>query len=351
MAKSKIFCTLFGLLIAATSYAYTPRCGWYVDIEPFYAKATDTLLTNSIFAVKVADPAILGDYKKQYFLNLENSWGGRLALGYDFRCCGNACDGLSIEYTFFNHRNDKFINNDNRDSTGKPVLAPAEFIDITDESSARFSSAHSSLSQNYDTFDLLTHRRIFLRNCSVINAIGGIRYLHLQERLNDNYNFMGFIGATRVQNTYHVHFKNNLNAIGPNIGSQVYYYLGCGFGLTWQVSGSLLYGESYSEFKNSYILTPASDLGPETILTSSNHHDDACHIVPALSGKVAIAYQARLRNCSYMTFELGYRGDKYFNAANDVAYQQLLAGDDINSNSNYHDFDLSGPYFSVTFHS
>lgn len=329
----------------------SPHFGWFVEVEPFYAKATDTLLTPSIYAVKVADPAILGDHKQEYHLDLENSWGGRIALGYDFPYCSNSNYGLSVAYTFFDNDNSADVTNNNRNSAGLPVLAPAEFIDITDEASARFSIARSKLDQCYTTFDVLAHKNIVLCNGPLIKTFAGVRYFYLREHLHDYYEFRGDITGVRVENIYDVNVKNETRTIGPHIGAEIFYPVLNGFGVTGQLAGSLLYGQSNSEFHNAYHLSAGSALGDPVQLTSSNENDDAAHVVPAMSGKVGVVYQACLHHCSSLSIEVGYRGDKYFNAVNNVAYQQLLAGDDINSNSNYHDFDLSGPYFSVTFHS
>lgn len=326
----------------------TPHLGWRVEVEPFLGLATDTLLTNSIFAVKVADPAIQGDSRILYHLDSDNDWGARLAFGYDFKNCPDSSYGWSLEYTFLNENNSRHITNNARSSAGRPVLAPAEFIDITDESSARFSNANTKFSQQYDTLDLVAEKKYFLCNCSIIKLFGGIRYFHYREELKNNYKFVGDINGVNVHNIYDVNFENQQDTIGPRVGADIFYHIINGFGITGQIATSLLYGKSQSEFHNSYSLTPDSDLGPATQLTSSNHLDDSAQVIPAVSGKVALAYQACFRSGYSIAIEGGYRGDWYFNAINDVAYQQLLAGDDINSNSNYQDLKLSGPYLSVT---
>lgn len=352
-SRTRLSVVIIGLLcVSSSSLAFFPRCGWYAEVEPFYVTVTDTLLTNSIYAVKVADPTILGDFKKQYFLNLDHDWGARIAFGYDMHCCPNYCDGLSVEYTTFDQTNRASVHNDNRTTAGLPVLAPAEFIDITDESSARFSDASSSLSQKFCTFDLLFHRILAMSHCLTVKTTAGVRYFALKEQLRNHYNFAGFIGPTFVNNIYNVNFKNELHSVGPQIGTKMNFYVANGFGISGELTGSLLYGESFSEFHNTYNLSPGTTpLGPATSLSSFNEHDDTGHVIPAVSAKIALTYQYFLPHCSYVNVELGYRGDRYFNAANDVAFQQLLGGDDFNSKSNYQDFDLTGPFLSVSFHS
>lgn len=357
MSKLRIAPTITLLLgqfitLNASAYYQSPsHCGWYGGIEGIYAKATDTLLTNSLFAVKVADPKILGDFKEEYHREPENSWGGSIFLGYDLPSCKKTYYGLLINYTFFHQHDTDFIKNDARDASDKPVIASAEFIDITDESGAKFSDARSKISYDFDTVDLLATKNKLLCN-SHLQVFTGIKYFHLREFLKNNYHFSGDIkDVSDIKNDYHVNFSNKSSGVGPELGGQASYFICNGLSLSAHLAGSLLFSESFSQFQNRYLLTPSSTLGDETNLTSKNSHKDTGRVIPALMGKVGIGYQARLRNCSYLEIEAGYRGEKYFHAADDVAYQQLLAGDDINSNSNYQDFDLSGPYVSITIHS
>lgn len=338
----------FFLAINGSVSANWPCYRGYIEIEPFYAKATDSLLSNSIFAVKVADPGILGDFKQEYPLDIDKSLGARIAVGYTFPNCGRKVYGLSLEYTFLNTDNDSNLQNNDRNIADKPVLAPAEFIDITDEAAARFSSASSKFDQHFATLDLLAHRFCRMNCYSRVNVFAGIRYFHLNEHLHNHYNFADFIEDVFVTNIYDVNFKNETDQIGPHVGAALTYPVYCGLSLTGQITGSLLYGESHSRFNNFYSLSPDSTLGETTLLSSFNHHENSAHFTPALSGKVGLSYQTCFNRCSTWVFEVGYRGERFFNAINDVAFQQLLTGDDVNSNSNYQDFDLSGPYAAVT---
>lgn len=341
-------CLLFCGSVANATVNYNG--GWYLQVEPFYAKITDNLLTNSIFAVKVADPAIQGDFKEEYHKEAESQWAGYLELGYDFPSCTCNTYGIAIGYEFINLDHTSRIANDARNEAGLPVLAPAEFIDITDEATAKFSKAQSTFEQNLHTIDLLAKKHYYLANCSQLTMFGGIEYFQFKEDLKNQYDFHGDIEEVTVTNLYTIHFENRLNTIGPHLGAALVYPFGCGFGLTGQLAGSLLYGESKSSFHNFHHLSPDSVLGETTELSSFNHNDYTAHFVPVLSGKVGVNYQLKLR-CVSLLLEAGYKGDRYYQAANDVAYQQLLAGDDINSTCNYQDVTVAGPYFSVTLHS
>lgn len=349
MIKNKLAPILLMLSsLPVSALAQSTLSGWSFELEPFYAKATDDLLTESLYAVKVADPAIQGDHRELYHRAFENDWGGRLAVGYTLPSCSNSNYGFSLAYTFFDNQDNRHIHNDNRNSAGRPVLAPAEFIDITEEGNARFSDVKSNLATNYSTIDLLAEKNIAFCQGSKLKFFGGFRYFHLNEDLHNHYEFVGDIETVRVTNVYDVRFENHLDTIGPEIGARGFYHLGSCFGLVGQLSGALLYGQANSEFNNEYHLAPTSALGDTTNLTSSTHLDDSAHFVPALSGKVAISYQGSFELCRSFTLEAGYRGDKYFNAANDTAYQQLLAGDDINSKCNYQNFSIAGPFLSLT---
>lgn len=326
------------------------RCRCYLEIEPFYAKINDTLLTNGLFAVKVADPEIQGDFKAEYSLEPKGTWGGRIGIGYAFPGCTNAFYGLSLEYTYLNQDNSECIVNDARDHTGLPVLTPAEYIDITDQMSAKFSHACSRLKQKYDTVDLLAKKNCLLQNCAHFNLFAGIRYFHLNEQLQNHYFFKGDIENVTVSNIYDVNFSNDLDTIGPEVGAGIAYPFACNLSITGQLAGLLLYGQSKSQFNNAYRLSPQSALGDPTDLTSSYCHRHSAQVFPALSGKVGILLHAKVRQCATFEMEAGYRGDIYFNAADDVAYQHLLAGDDVFSKGNYQNIEVSGPYLCLTAH-
>jgi hypothetical protein len=353
MTRSKLITTLFLLSTVSLSTVTVQaeeriHSGFFFEVEPFYGKATDTLLTNSIFALKTPDAAIIGDFKEEYHQNVRGKGGIDLAVGYDFRCTPDSSYGVYLEYTSLDQRNTRTIINNSLSSKQLPVLTSAEFIDITDEAGAKFSNVKTRFTQDYQTLDLNADKRYFFCQGSNIKIFSGIRYFYLREQLHNNYSFVGNLQGVNVSNLYQVHFKNKLNTVGPQVGGKIFYQFAGNFGITGQLAGSLLYGQSRSEFHNFYSRSPASALGPITSLRSANHLDNVSHLVPALSGKIGLAYQAYFNCTSALAVEVGYRGDEYFNAANDVAYQQLLAGDDINSNSNYQNFNVSGPYLNIS---
>lgn len=350
MKKTIALSTALLMSVSAGALAVTNHGGWSLKLEPFYADITDTLLTNSIFAVKVADPEIQGDFKQQYHRNQDSDWGGYIELGYDFPNCYCSRYGIVLGYEFLDLNNHTKINNDARNHVGLPVLAPAEFIDITDEAGAKFAHAQTHFKQDFDKINLLAKRYLYFPNCSMVTLFGGLQYFHLRENLNNHYEFQGDIEDVTVTNLYDVHFDNKLDTAGPHLGARFDYLFYKRLGLNVEVAGSLLYGQSNSSFHNTYHLSPASTLGETTNLSSFNHNENTAQFIPALFGKIGLDYQFRCR-CSTIVLEAGYKGERYFNAANDVAYQQLLAGDDINSNSNYQDISIVGPYFSVTLHS
>ncbi len=337
------------MLLLSTSASAINHGGWYVKLEPFYADITDRLLTNSIFAIKVPDPAIQGDFKEQYHRDQRGDWGGYIELGFDFPNCYCSRYGVALGYEFLDLNNRTTVTNDSRTVAGLPVLAPAEFIDITDEAGAKFSHAQTHFKQEFDKINLLAKRYFYLPCCNTVTVFGGLQYFHLKENLNNHYEFHGDIEDVTVTNLYNVHFDNKLDTAGPHLGARWDYLFYKRLGVNIEVAGSLLYGESSSSFHNTYHLAPDSTLGETTNLSSLNHNENTVQFVPAIFGKIGIDYQLRCR-CATLVLEAGYKGEHYFNAVNDVAYQQLLAGDDINSNCNYQDISIVGPYFSVTLH-
>lgn len=394
--SKKLNCLLALLLASGTGVAIAQpsqgRCGgWFVEVEPFYVRAHDTLLTDYPYAVSFTEEftgvgedigaSTSREVTRFYHIDPEYQWGGRVAVGYDFASC-DPCNyyGISLEYTHFDHDQD--------DSVHFPVDLTSSFpptlravVTGTATLDDFFADARAKLDTQFDTVDLLARKTTTYCGGTTLRYFAGVRYLRLEEKLDVDYGPTTFIEFTNdvppptplpestITTVDRVHFKNEFNGAGPRIGANIFVPVGCsGFGITGQVAGNLLYGESHSNFDEVLVETEidlptvgtASHEGTEEV---HHHEHDTDRFIPGLSGKVGIAYTATFCNCSSFTIEVGYRGDKYFGVSDanalvhSIGIGEELAngpyiGDNqgLNKDATFHDFEFSGPYLTLTYH-
>lgn len=332
----------------ALSQQARARGGCYVELEPFLARSTDSLLTTLPFAVTVVTS--ISDFTRvDYYFDKKWQWGFRAAAGYDFPSCSSCNYGFSLEYTWHRSDQDKSLEN-----VISPTFTPSAFpITSVIEFFPGGTTALANYDFRYHAIDLLAHQNSTFCNCVDVQFFGGFRYVRLREDLSSHF----FVTEQFVQDVissfgFVNDFSNNLESkfegIGPRLGVNVFYNITNNVGLVTEFAGNLIFGTS----ENNYFELILTD-GPEVDITrsSDNHEDKRGLVVPALSGKVGLAYRASLCNCSTLAVELGIRGDKYFDIANHSSYvgptQFDLRG--VRDGS-YHDFDIFGPYLSVSYH-
>lgn len=331
------------------------RChsGWYGDVEAFHARVSDSLLSNLFFGESIASessPGVERIFTKDFYLNPVTDWGYRLALGYDF--CGTACCnyGFSLEYTHFNSSTNTVLSGF-LDDIASPTLFAAEVVQL----SATYTNAVFRWDTKYNAVDFLGHQNLTFCKCVDVQLFAGARYINLREHLNRDYfddeNLIPEIldGGRAVVDLFS-QFKNKFDGVGPRIGFSTFYPFTCYFGLATECSGELLLGSSRLNYNED-----ASRLIPNLgglELTNFEFRTDYprnTRIVPGLGGKAALVYRGGWSNCSSLTVEVGYRGDEYFGATDNRVFQAFnrIGFGKVRA---YHDFHLSGPYASVSYH-
>ncbi len=328
--------------------------GAYFQVEAFDARVGDTLLSSLPFAhtldiTGVLPSTVLSDF--HYFKN-DNDWGWHLAAGYDYPSCTCCNYGFSLEFTWFRSDDDKhlagFINED-----GEPVLVP-----VTSFFGFGATDVNASFDTRYHAIDLLGHQNRTFCNCVDVQFFAGARYVNFKE----NYDTHFFtpddladdvLAAGSTVSDYFAHHRAKFDGLGPRVGFNVDYNVYCGFGLFTELAGNLVFGRSDSDWHDAIETTDLVDGVATLISTGENFNKSHKNgfAVPGLSGKVALTYRTAFCNCSSLSVELGYRGDKYFGIANHSSLVRFgaVAANYI-KDGNYHDFDVSGPYVAVTYH-
>jgi hypothetical protein len=329
--------------------------GFYIEGEGFDTRANETLFSDFPFAesnvLATTGTSSTTDHTQFHHFDPCEKWAWRAAVGYDFPSCTCCAYGFSLEYTYFYKNNRRHL---------------ADFISSTFEPALSFpggaaagggsTNADASLNFRYNAIDLLGHSNCTFCNCLDVQFFAGARYVNFGETFRDHL----FVAPDLIPTVFEngtaffddtIYFNNRFNGVGPRVGFNVFYQVACGFGLVTEAAGDLVFGTSRSTLhrleSELFPLAPAM-----TVITAiENPLHRQGRAVPGLSGKVALAYRAVFCDCSSLVVEAGYRGDKYFGLAHDTAFVQF---DDFiasfSKDANYHNFSISGPYISITYH-
>lgn len=333
--------------------------GWYAEVEGFHAKAADSLLSTLPFAstdlfilpIVTASTVFTSTDHVIHTFHPEWNCGYRLALGYDFPSCSCCTYGFSLEYTHHKVDDDRhlrgFIN---------PNFLPA-LDDFYGNFDADATAADASYDFKYHSIDLLGHKNFTVCNCVDVQLFAGARYSRIKEDLHrhlfvEDEFIDDVLGAGFTASDFIHDYDSKFNGLGPRVGFNAFYQVACGFGLVTEFATDLLFGYSDSSFFERNIDTNLVD---GTLLVDEDvthvHQDHNANVVPGLSGKVGLAYHATFRNCSSLAVELGYRGEKFFGA---LDHSSLVFPVDFDAgfikDGVYHDYSISGPYLSISFH-
>lgn len=347
------------------------RGGVFFLAELFGGNAEDVFLSGSSYASIVPGAGFLdagtqSDQFTNFYNHLDRELGYHLGIGYDFPSCEPCSYGFSLEYTHFDSKH--FSETPITVSSlgfAIPTIQANYSSFVTDQRLAFllgsaftgfFSQADTSLKFDYNHVDLLGHSSSITCNKLVLFLVGGIRYVNLDEKVNANYRFVPTVGSPADLAIYHandnVAVNSQFRGVGTNLGIASYYPLIGNLAFSVQSTALLVYGSSDNHYDESFAaeLTGIQDSAPTVEYhTTSNTN----HIVPGLTAKVSLAYAVPFCNCSSLLIEAGYRADKYFGMDNHIAFLNATtgqkAGGALNTNG-YTDFDLSGPYVTLTYH-
>lgn len=357
----KLNLCLFSLLVATSAVSaqadvFSPKVarhgGAYIALEAFNAKATDTFLTNypyaTVFIGDDTDPDETFEGRRLNF-DPDNEWGYRVAVGYDYPSCCPCNYGFSLEYTYFKTDDDRSF------SVAAPVAGTFSEISPFDSFFfGDFTEVNAKIESRYDTVDLLAHHNRVLCKCIDAQFFAGARYLRLKESYHAHYFEDVLIGGDDDDDEdLTIHFSNRFNGIGPRVGLAAFYPIFCNFGITTEIAGNLIFGCSKSNYSEDFssVEFDGAVIDETDEFTFRNDSHDRAKVVPGWSGKVGLAYHADFRNCSSLNIEVGVRGDKYYEISDVRAFTQSNAFESsFSKTALYHDFEIAGPYISVSYH-
>lgn len=161
------------------------------------------------------------------------NWGFKVGIGIRFDCDG--WDG-HLEWTRF--RSDQSNSVEPNDNELLAATYPNVFNSLTDP--VVLQRARGSWRLDYDTLDLSIGRNTHWSCCLNLRPFFGLRAAWLDQGYKIKYE--GTTGSTDLNFLSKLHLKSNFWGIGPRIGLDSKWNLGCGFGICADLSAALLWG-------------------------------------------------------------------------------------------------------------
>lgn len=291
-------------------------------------------------------------------------WGWGVNVGYIFPQTGN---DVAVNYWH--------VGIDNTDSVFGPGFFSAIFpITFTNQNVAITDFAlltnhlFSKLEFDFDQGDISFGQFIDVGCRLILHPTVGIQYTRIDQGISSNLAASASGVDSGVAFSFPVissaNLKSDFDGIGPRIGMDGTYYLGAGFGLAGHFAAALLVGDLDSKLtafssEAGGDFQGAVNIIPPLTVQNSFSLNSTRRIVPNLQGKLGVDYTYMFNNAanSYVTLEVGYQVDEYFNALDYLRSSGNFntGPDDVTINyttgpvrHRTADFDFSGAYANLT---
>jgi Legionella pneumophila major outer membrane protein precursor len=300
-----------------TAFAPVLRGGFEFAIEGLYLQPQAETFDYGIADPTPVTPLLLppgilpfepSSNSSIHHLSTQNKWGYRLHAGYIFTLSAN---DISINYTWFEQ------------STNQTTRVPAGgvFWTITNGNLVASNAfpvianhAEASAHFMWETANIEAGRRLKFYNL-MTRFFAGVAYARVKEdrRITYRDGFSAILNSADnlIPITEDILTQENSFAgFGPRLGLTSDLAIACGLSLTGQIATDLLAGNIRSR------LNETASTGASTALNPNRRS----RLVPAIDGKLGLAYTFSLRNCAEAGLELGYQVNHYFNVKNNLQF-------------------------------
>jgi hypothetical protein len=300
-----------GFELAIESLYFQPQVGNidYGTYDPLPAFVPDITTVPDTFPTGLPlNPSSRSEVK---VLKPRYNTGLRVHFGYIFPLTSN---DISVNFTKY------------RESSNKYTTAPATGV-IWTITNGNFGTqtpfgqtffpvladrADANVKFDWQTHDLEFGKRVKFYNL-MTRFFVGVTYAKVKEDINIVYsdgitNFL-FPLPTDVPLDF-IYQTNDFSGVGPRLGVAGDLSLGCGFSLVGLLATDLLLGNFDSNFTEVSIYGQTASLNP----------DRRKRFVPALEGKLGVAYSVVLKNCSQVSLEVGYDTNTYFDVKDSMRF-------------------------------
>jgi len=319
---SKLYLALaaagFGSAICVTTYAQTAQSNPIVaptNQARFYGALTGLWATPTNDDLYYAMTGTRSDSGNRSFHNidLDHDWGWRLDAGYLIPCTGN---DISANWTYLSADEDCSTSGDVYSRflpANKNVISLSPWDNVKSDVCFEFNEVNLEVGQKVDFCSL--HTRFHF----------GLSYVCLEHDIDTTANGKSKGLRDRRRHTARSHLESDFWGVGPRLGIDITYPLGCSssrFGLVGHMAGSLLAGEIEVK-ENASATTISTSTRSSTGSSSSSvsnfrtRSDDVCTVVPAAMLKIGLQYASQSDpGCGGYLIEAGYQASGYFHTIN-----------------------------------
>lgn len=262
-----------------------------VDVLYWHAKVGGTEYAYSDADVTGIAPPVQGRLKE---VDFDWDWGFRFGLGYNF---DHDSWDTYLNYTYFNSADGSRLNVGANGSVIPLRGASSQVTGLTDPCAT---SASSNYDFEFNNLDLELGRNYFVSHSLSFRPFIGVRssWLELDQGVQ-------YTGGTFTANTYHVKDSNDFWGLGPRAGLNSNWFLGNGFSIFGDLSGSLLFGYFQVNHKEWYSLAPLTN----KLRINGNMH----RFTPNAQMSLGLAYDKYVNNNKqHVGVTLGYEVNYYW---------------------------------------
>jgi hypothetical protein len=259
-------------------------CGrYFIDAEALYLRASEGGLFSVCDSTSITNTTVGGIVFSTLDAtgrdaNFEWDWGFRLGAGYELPGC--PCD-LGIFWTHLNS------------STGQGTARNEHRWNL-----------------EFNVVDGLYSCGYRLSPCFVIIPFGGLKYANIEQKLRTHFvNTVNGVGTTSKAS-----IKEDFWGIGPLVGIDGDWGIGCGFSFYGDISFALLYGKFHVQSNKT------------EVLTSAINNDDTRSHLQAIQAVIDAGLGLRYRTCVCslpVVMQLGLEHHQYFNHNQFCGYGDL----------------------------
>lgn len=290
--------------------------GFKVGVDALYLRAANSDLDYATF-ISFA-PNFPAAFERNESIDPGYNWGVYAQIGYLFPCTGN---DLTVAYTYVKNSKTGTVAALNPNATTGPIISvlPLGSVELFGFAlfgiGNNFSAAVGKAQFTLNIADLEAGQR-FSTEAYDIRMYAGARFANINHSLQTiAFPFPTFVfgPATNTFVTGIQKYSSKFKGIGPLIGVDGRYCLGCGFGLDANLSTALLAGTVTSSYFANRTLAEAGIVLLTADLESQNGSRKC--LVPVVEGKLGLDYTYIL-DCqckSSLVFEAGCQATNFFN--------------------------------------
>lgn len=254
-----------------------------------------TQIDNTLVEVDIVNFAAVNTTNQSFKRSKFNSdWRGGYRLGLGYNLCGWT---MALDWTHYRG---------NAHGHGK-------------EGDFR-RSGHWKL--DYDVVDFIVGTPNYcLGSCFNWNAFGGIRSARINQNMRTHTEDFSNIVVTTVNTVItrtftatSAHYREHYNGVGPELGFNAEWNLGCGFSLCANATGAIVFGRFHV---NSTVDTATAATGPVTSFSANasfnSYHDRIWE--PVVDLGLGVCWQRHFCYCNYeadLLFKLGWEHHQWF---------------------------------------